>query len=227
MWCSFVDRYESCEEICCLHLQVIKKVKVKVTLVQALTLCTGCTAHRGSRGIALPFHDHGTRRGWWVSVTPRPLLPPGKTRYPLYGRQGGPQGRSGQVRKISPPTGFDPRTVQPVASRYTDYATRPTYRLWLSRKQSHQVHPKGDFGFQPRCKWDIGCSGILRSIHWIRHTIRHNEFLVTKSLKVAKRFPPAFIHPEASLPCSKQPNTSTHLGHCNQSTLINRTVHPD
>ena len=36
------------------------------------------------------------------------------------------QGRSGQVRKISPPLGFDPRTVQPVASRYTDYATRPT-----------------------------------------------------------------------------------------------------
>ena len=25
--------------------------------------CTGCTAHRGSRGIALPFHDRGTRRG--------------------------------------------------------------------------------------------------------------------------------------------------------------------
>jgi hypothetical protein len=30
------------------------------------------------------------------------------------------------VRKISPPPGFDPRIVQPVASRYTDYATRPT-----------------------------------------------------------------------------------------------------
>jgi hypothetical protein len=35
---------------------------------------------------------------------------------------GGPQGRSGRVRKISPPPGFDPRTVQPGASRYTDYA---------------------------------------------------------------------------------------------------------
>jgi len=34
-----------------------KKKKVKVTLVQALRLCTGPTAHRGSRGIALPFHD--------------------------------------------------------------------------------------------------------------------------------------------------------------------------
>ena len=50
-------------------------------------------------------------------------LPQGKTRYPLYRRLGGPQGRSGQVRKISPPPGFDPRTVQPVASRYIDWAT--------------------------------------------------------------------------------------------------------
>ena len=39
------------------------KKKVKVTLVQALRLCTGRTAHRGSRGIAILFHDHGTRRG--------------------------------------------------------------------------------------------------------------------------------------------------------------------
>ena len=49
-------------------------------------------------------------------------LPTGKTRYPLYRKLCGPQGRSGQARKISPPPGFDPRTVQPVASRYTDWA---------------------------------------------------------------------------------------------------------
>ena len=44
----------------------------------------------------------------------------GITRYPLYRRLGGPQGRSGWVRKISPEPGFDPRTVHPVASCYTD-----------------------------------------------------------------------------------------------------------
>ena len=56
--------------------------------------------------------------GW---STPRPAaLPPGKTRYALYRRLGGLQARSGRVRKISPLPGFDPRTVQPVASRYTD-----------------------------------------------------------------------------------------------------------
>jgi hypothetical protein len=48
-------------------------------------------------------------------------LAPVMTRYPLYRRLGGPQGRSGHVLKISPSPGFDPRTVQPIANRYTDY----------------------------------------------------------------------------------------------------------
>ena len=100
-------------------------VKIKCTPVQVLRLCTGRMAYRRSRGIALTFHDHGTRSGWEVSVTPRPLFTPGKTTYSLYRRLGGPQGRSGQVRKISLPPGFDARTVHPVTSRYTDYATRP------------------------------------------------------------------------------------------------------
>jgi hypothetical protein len=48
-------------------------------------------------------------------------LPPGKNRYPLYRRLGGPQSRSGEMRKISHPPGFDPRIIQLVASRYTDW----------------------------------------------------------------------------------------------------------
>jgi hypothetical protein len=44
-----------------------------------------------------------------------------ETRYPLYRRPSGPQSRSGWVWKISPPPGFDPRTVQPIASRYTKW----------------------------------------------------------------------------------------------------------
>ena len=42
---------------------LVQALKVKYTLVRALMLCTGRTAHRGSRGTALPVHDHGTRRG--------------------------------------------------------------------------------------------------------------------------------------------------------------------
>jgi len=48
------------------------------------------------------------------------ILTPEKTRYSLYRRLGGPRGQSGGVRKILPPPGFDPRTVQSVASRCTD-----------------------------------------------------------------------------------------------------------
>jgi hypothetical protein len=58
--------------------------------------------------------------GWVINATPRPLYSWEKTHYPLYRKLGGTQGQSGRVRKISPTPGFDPRTVQPVASRYTD-----------------------------------------------------------------------------------------------------------
>ena len=59
--------------------------------------------------------------------TPAALPPGGKPRYPLYRRLGGPQGLSGRVRKISPPPGYDPRTVQPVASGYTAWAIPAIY----------------------------------------------------------------------------------------------------
>jgi hypothetical protein len=54
------------------------RYRVKCTLVQVLRLCTGRTAHTGSRGIAVLFHDHCTRRGWGVNVAPRPLFTPGR-----------------------------------------------------------------------------------------------------------------------------------------------------
>jgi hypothetical protein len=91
------------------------------------TLSEDTKALRESRGIALLyFFTSALGGGEGSALRPGHTLPPGKTRYPLYRRLGGLQGRSGQVRKISPPPGFDPRTVQPVGSRYTDYATRPT-----------------------------------------------------------------------------------------------------
>ena len=47
-------------------------------------------------------------------------LPPGKTRYPLCRRMSGHQGRSGPVRKISLPPGFDPRSESLWRLRYPD-----------------------------------------------------------------------------------------------------------
>jgi hypothetical protein len=59
--------------------------------------------------------------GWVVNTTPWPLYPRGRPCF-QYRRLVEPQVRSGLVQKISPPPGFDPRTVKPVASRYNDYA---------------------------------------------------------------------------------------------------------
>jgi hypothetical protein len=58
-------------------------------------------------------------------------LPPRKTRYPLYRRLGGPQGRSGLVRKISLPPEFGPRTVQPVGSRIPTELSRPMLHVMI------------------------------------------------------------------------------------------------
>jgi len=57
-------RWQDAGESYVMRSVIICKVKkVKCTLVQALRLCTGRTAHGGIRGIALPFLDHSTRRG--------------------------------------------------------------------------------------------------------------------------------------------------------------------
>jgi len=82
------------------------EVKVKCTLVQALRLCTGRTAHRGSRGITLLFHDHGTRRGLGVSVTPRPLFTPGKDPVPILQEAGWAPGPVWTSAENLAPTGI-------------------------------------------------------------------------------------------------------------------------
>ena len=74
---------------------------------------------RVGTGIALLFHDLALEGGEWSAARPGRILPLEKTRYTLYRRLGGPQSRSGRAENLAPP-GFDPRTVQPVVSRYTD-----------------------------------------------------------------------------------------------------------
>ena len=95
--------------------------KVKCTLVQALRLCTGRTV----RGIPLLFLDHGTRRGWVVSVTTRPLFTHGKDPVPIVQEAGWAPGPVWTSAENLVPTGIRSRTVQSVISRYTDWATGP------------------------------------------------------------------------------------------------------
>ena len=68
-------------------------------------------------------------------------LPQGKTRYLMYTRLGGSQGRFGRLRKTSPPPGLDTRTVQLVESRYTDWAI-PTHLMecTFGIRKTIQIH---------------------------------------------------------------------------------------
>ena len=60
------------------------------------------------------------------------------------------------AENVAPPPGFDPRTVQPVASRYTDYATRPTRKVEVLRNH-----------------WRCGSVGFQRATHVTSSAVPH------------------------------------------------------
>jgi hypothetical protein len=69
----------------------------------------------------------------------------------------GPQGRSGLVRKSSPPPGFDPRTSQPLASHHTEYTT-----------PAHSPSRAGDFSPLAHWQWSpltFLFSGLTRAVY--------------------------------------------------------------
>ena len=97
---------------------LILNIKVKCSRYRAGVV------QRVGRGIALVFHDRGTRRGWVVNSTPRPHFAPGKDTVPILQKAGwapGPVWTGGKSR----PIGIRSQTVQPLVSRYTDWAARP------------------------------------------------------------------------------------------------------
>jgi hypothetical protein len=108
---------------CDTSLHFITKVKL------ALCLTDQSLYHDsvwGSGCIDPYFLDLGISWRGVVSFTPQPLYLRGKSpRYSLDMRLGGPQSRSGRRRENSWPyrdSNSDPSIVQPIASRYTDYA---------------------------------------------------------------------------------------------------------
>ena len=58
--------------------------------------------------------------GWVVNTTPRPLYPKERPGAHCTGGWMGLRAGLDVSGKSRPPPGFDPRTFQPVASRYTD-----------------------------------------------------------------------------------------------------------
>ena len=95
--------------------------------------------------------------GEWSAVRPGRTLPPGKTRYPFCRRLGGPQGRSGRAEYLVP-TGIRSRTVQPVVSCYTDWATGPT-KIWIDISLKSRFFSIDDtvsaetVGVSSKCGW--------------------------------------------------------------------------
>jgi hypothetical protein len=72
----------------------------------------------GCRSIAPLFP--ALHAGGWSTSRPGRFTPWKQTGDPLYSRLGGSRAVLDECEKSRPPPRFDPRTVQPVASRYTD-----------------------------------------------------------------------------------------------------------
>ena len=87
-------------------------IKISVNKGKVFPLQAG-VAQRVGRGIALLFHDRGTRRGSVVSSTPRPHFTPGE-RPGTHFTGGWVSPRAGLGGwKISSPPGFDPGPFSP------------------------------------------------------------------------------------------------------------------
>jgi hypothetical protein len=78
-------------------------------------------SHRGSRGIALPFLYHGTRRGWGVSVMPWLLFTPGKDPIPIVQEAGWDPGT----------VWTDVENLTPTGIRSLDRPARSQSLYWL------------------------------------------------------------------------------------------------
>jgi hypothetical protein len=74
-----------------------------------------------------------------ISTTPRPLYPRERRGTHCTGGWVGPWAGLDVCEKSRPPPRFDPRTVQPVVSRYTDCATRAT--KFTSTRDKSDGHP--------------------------------------------------------------------------------------
>jgi hypothetical protein len=69
-----------------------------------------------------PYSNSALEGGGWPAPHPDRFSPEKETRYPLYRRLSVFWDRAGRVWKISPTLGFESRTFQAVATRYTDWA---------------------------------------------------------------------------------------------------------
>jgi hypothetical protein len=84
-------------------------------------------AQCGSRAIVYSFFNLSARLGWIVNTMSWSLYPLARDPVPTTQEGGRSKAQSGQLQKISRPPGFDPLTVQPIASCYTTTLSQPMH----------------------------------------------------------------------------------------------------
>jgi hypothetical protein len=114
----------------------------------------------------------------------------------------GPQGRSGRVRKIPP--GFDPRTVHPVASRYSDWAIAAPVGMGSEFKANRRPI----YVVFPRLSRSLTAvpSIILRDFSWFTPVTCEIFYAAMKyattTFSNRREFSSFLSHPSSNNPCS-------------------------
>ena len=127
-------------------------------------------------------------------------LPLGKTRYPLYRRLGGPQGRSGRVRKIWPPTGI--RSPDRPARSESLYRLRycvVSIQIWtrifkqrLTRPAPYLYRVKTRYSRQPRVLPLLNLAHILKG-HFLIQMFRNSAMYRISKLRSLSLLPSRFV----------------------------------
>ena len=138
-------------------------------------------------------------------------LPPGKTRYPLYRRLGGLQGRSGGVQKISPAPGFDPRTAQPVATRCAFVRQTCFWRCYFRISILAKPPQISWFLILPCCVCKEGCANVATTV-----TLQNLcSWICTYTMQIGAHI----------LPCIEPPSLCVSY-QCSASSLFSLTPDP-
>ena len=93
-------------------------------------------AQRVGRGIALLFHDRGTRKGWVVSSTPRPHFTPGEDPVPIVQEAGWAPGPVWTGRKSRSHRDSILREYYSVINFWKSPLSKPGYQIFIVEREA-------------------------------------------------------------------------------------------
>jgi hypothetical protein len=174
--------------------------------------CTGTEARYrpngpwgGGRGIALPFHDHGTRRGEGSASRPGRFLPPEKEPIPLVQEAGWAPGSVWTDAESPVPTGM--RSPDRPASSQSQYRLRyPAHKIRITSTLYRDRHYILSSSYWSHVKQEVSDYHHYHNRHHLHHGCCHlieNDFLVLvvsgkSKVKVTKSLYRSTAGPEGS-----------------------------